>query len=96
MNSVNRVEEKVLAHKIVTEGRKHTEISGVREVVSFDDLSAVLKTGCGELTIEGKELSVNTLDTEKGIVILDGKIDGIFYSDENDRQRKGLFGRLKG
>ncbi|MBO5415806.1 MAG: sporulation protein YabP [Clostridia bacterium] len=81
-------------HGIALEMRKHMEITGVREVVSFDDVCVVLKTVCGELTAEGKEMKINILDTERGVVTLDGKVDAIFYTDTTDTPHRGLFGKL--
>ena len=82
------------AHAIRLDMRKNMEISGVCEVVSFDDTGAILTTVCGELTAEGRGIKINVLDTERGVVTLEGDIDAIYYSDNDERQKKGLFGRL--
>ena len=82
------------AHGINVNMRKHMDISGVKEVVSFDELGVVLKTLCGELTVEGKDIKVSVLDTDRGVVSLDGRIDALFYSDNEDAKKHGLFGKL--
>jgi len=74
--------------------RKQMTISGVSEVESFDELGAVLQTCCGELTIEGKDIKIGTLDSERGVVELEGRIDALFYSDTEDGKRRGFFGKL--
>jgi len=94
MNSINNKEDNRAAHKLMLDGRKHLEINGVREVISFDELGVTLKTALGELNIEGRELTVTTLDTERGVVVVDGKVDGIYYSDGEDGKKRGIFGRL--
>ena len=81
-------------HGIALDMRKHMEITGVREVVSFDEVCVILRTVCGELTAEGKGMKINVLDTERGIVTLDGTVDSIFYTDTSDTPRRGLFGKL--
>ena len=75
--------------------RKHFDVNGVKEVDRFDDLCVVLKTVCGELTVEGKDLKISVLDTEQGIVSLDGRIDSIYYFDTEYKKdaKKGVFGR---
>ncbi len=79
-------------HKISLDKRSHLEICGVSEVVSFDDASILLVTDCGEMNIEGKELKIGVLDTERGLVELDGRVDAIFYSEERGAKRGRLFG----
>ena len=74
--------------------RRHMEISGVQDVVSFDELGIILKTICGELTVEGKDIKVGVLDTDRGIVTIDGKIDSIFYGDLDEDKKRGFFGKL--
>ncbi len=74
--------------------RKKLEVSGVLEVVRFDDNFAVLKTVCGELNVDGKNIKIGVLDTDKGVVFLDGDIDAIYYSDENKAAKPGFFSKL--
>ena len=57
------------------------ELSGVEDVVSFDEAGAVLRTGLGMLAIDGEDLRVVKLDLAGGCLQLEGKIGGLFYSD---------------
>lgn len=79
---------------IKLESRKHLEIIGVKEVISFDEESVVVNTLCGILNVDGKELKVSVLDTDKGVVTLDGVIDSIYYTDTKSDEKHGFFGRL--
>ncbi len=74
--------------------RKHFDVNGVKEVESFDEESVVLRTLCGLLNVDGKELKISVLDIDKGIVSLDGRVDAVYFSDEKDNSGRGLFGRL--
>ena len=74
--------------------REKLDVSGVVDVIRFDDLCVVLQTHCGELTIDGKNIKISVLDTEKGVVSLDGVIDAIYYSDDNKKEKRGFFGKL--
>ena len=73
--------------------RKQLEVNGIIDVIRFDDLSVVLQTVCGELTVEGSSLKMSVLDTEKGIVSLDGQVDSIYYSDDTKEVKKKFFGK---
>ena len=82
-------------HEIIISERRSLRVSGVRDVDSFDEGGAVLKTDMGELTVEGEELKIGTLDTERGEVSLSGKINGLFYSDDGQSsEKKGLFSKM--
>jgi sporulation protein YabP len=74
--------------------RKHLEVNGIIDVIRFDELAVVLQSVCGELTIEGNGLKMSVLDTDKGIVSLDGQVDSIYYSEDTGDGKKRLFGRI--
>lgn len=84
-------------HNITLRDRSALSISGVTAVNSFDDATVTLSTTRGEMTVEGEGLQVSTLDIDRGEVILDGKVNGIFYTgDGEDRAGRGWLGRLFG
>jgi len=79
-----------MTQRETAEGKKHTlcvtararaSLTGVCDVQSFDERVVILKTDCGEMTVEGEELRVGTLDVEKGVVELTGRISALYYSD---------------
>ena len=82
-------------HEVAIKGRNHIDITGVSEVLSFDDLSVTMVTVAGEMTVEGSDLKIGVLDTERGVVAIDGKISAVFYDDgEASGEKKGIFGKL--
>ena len=84
------------AHKVILENRSGGTITGIQDVVSFDENQIVLDTDMGLLTIKGKNLHVSRLTLEKGETDIDGSIDSLAYSS-NDAYRKSgesLFTRL--
>ena len=84
------------SHSITLNMRKEMSISGVKEVESFDDISIVLITVCGEMTVEGESLKVGSLDNDSGIVSLEGKINSIYYTDKSNGEKKGFISKLFG
>ena len=85
-----------MAHKIILNNRNQGNLTGILDVISFDENTIVLDTDMGLLTIKGKDLHVNRLSLEKGEVDLSGNIDSIAYSDVHAEQKQGenLFARL--
>ncbi len=68
--------------------------AGVSEVVSFDEMSVVLVTSCGVLTLEGDGLHIARLDLEKGETDITGHITGMFYAKAREKGG-GFFRRGK-
>jgi len=80
-------------HDCHIHSRSHVDITGVSEVISFDEGSVALITVCGEMTLEGQDLRIGTLDTEHGLVSVDGKISALYYLDGAAKKRRGFFRR---
>jgi sporulation protein YabP len=81
-------------HEFCVKMRKEMNILGVKEVESFDDASVILHTQGGEMTVEGSGLRVGTLDVERGVVTLSGRIDAVYYSNDQREKKQGFFNKL--
>lgn len=81
-------------HEIYLRHRREMNINGVRDVDSFDEQAAVLQTQDGELTVEGEGLKIGTLDTDKGIVTVSGKINALYYTSDESKEKRRLVSRL--
>ena len=82
------------SHEIRIGQRKEMSVSGVKEVMSFDAESVVLRSVCGEMTVEGSGLKVGALDTDRGVVTLSGRIDALYYSADKSEEKHGFFSKL--
>ena len=69
-------------------------MTGVTEVVSFEDSAVVLQTSLGTLIVQGRELQLKTLSLEGGQVAVDGTISSLVY--EEPRSGGGWRHRLFG
>lgn len=74
-------------HNIMMNARKHIEISGAVNVLSFDDEQVVLKTTMGLCCIQGKALTVSKLDCEGGEVFVDGELCAVYYPEQSEEKR---------
>ena len=66
-------------HRLQLEGREKLSISGVEDVVRFDENCIVTTTGAGTLIISGEDL-------HGGEMQVDGRIDALSYEDTEARQ----------
>ncbi|MBE5972193.1 MAG: sporulation protein YabP [Lachnoclostridium sp.] len=82
------MEEKLgLSHKLELYNREKGTVTGVLDVISFDENTIVLDTDMGLLTIKGKDIHVSRLSLEKGELDLEGRTDSLVYSS-NESYRK--------
>lgn len=82
-------------HDLTMRGRKVLEITGVKQVESFDNEEFLLETTMGFLSIHGQNLQMKNLDVDKGIVSIKGKIyDLVYLDDQGPVKAKGFFGKI--
>ena len=81
-----------LRHNIIIENRKKTVISGVKDVIGFDNESIALITEMGNLTIRGTDLKMNGFSVEKENLEIEGLIVAFVYT--TDQKKAGLISRI--
>ncbi|WP_243423338.1 sporulation protein YabP [Intestinimonas butyriciproducens] len=80
-------------HNVILENREHLSVSGVSEVISFDENQVSLVTSMGILTVGGQQLHVEKLNLEMGEISIAGQIEAMVYEEEQLR-RRGFWSRL--
>ena len=83
-----------MPHKLTLEQRQKLSMSGVTEVVSFDEDAVVLKTALGTLVVQGQGLQLKQLSPDGGQVAVEGNIGALHY--EEPRNISGWRSRLFG
>ena len=81
-----------LPHKLTLNERNSLSVSGVSEVISFDDAAVVMRTGMGLLTVHGQQLQLKNLSLEGGMVAVEGNVAALIY--EQPRADRGFLGRF--
>ena len=85
--------EEHLPHKLQLNERRQLTMTGVAEVVSFDDSAVVLHTSLGTLIVQGRELQLKTLSPEGGQVSVEGTVTALAYEEPRlGGWRQRLFG----
>ena len=85
-----RMEEKQLSggHKIWISGRKNGIVTGITDVLAFDETEILMDTELGMLSIKGKGLHISKLNLEKGEADLEGQVDSLTYSAKGHKKKK--------
>ncbi len=84
-----RKSEPLIQHKLQLTDRKELQLFGVKEVIRFDEMSVILSTTGGKLTVRGGNLKMGSLNVGSGELLLSGSIDALSYSAQGD-EGKGL------
>ena len=89
----NTIERKQTAtgviQNLILENRGKLSISGVIDVLSFDDQVVMVETELGLLTVKGENIRINKLSIDTSEVIVEGDISYLAYSDKEIDKNKG-------
>lgn len=84
-----------IIQNIVLENRKKLSISGVNDVLSFDDQVVIVDTELGLLTVKGENIKITKLSLDTAEVIIEGEISNLSYSQNNQEKNAGtLLGKI--
>ena len=91
----NNVNSSIMQN-IVLENREKLSVSGVNDVLSFDDQIVILETQLGLLTVKGENLRINKLSIDTSEVVVEGEISYLAYSEVNQNKSSagGLLGKI--
>ena len=92
----NIMQSSSVVQNLILENREKLSISGVLDVLSFDDQIVILETELGLLTVKGENLRINKLSLDTAEVIVDGEIYNMGYSDKDLEKKSGggLLGKI--
>ena len=76
-------EENKIKHNITIANRQNISITGVLDVISFDEEMIVAETEMGIMILKGMNLHVNKLDLNRGDLDIDGEIYSLLYEEKN-------------
>lgn len=78
-------------HRMILEDRERMSITGVIDVLSFDEESIIAETEKGMLILRGNNMHVGKLNLDEGEVSVDGLIDTIEYNEGGISKGKNSF-----
>ena len=72
---------------LILENRGKLSISGVLDVLSFDDQVVIVETELGLLTVKGENLRLNKFSIDTSEVHVEGDISSLTYSDSKTLEK---------
>lgn len=84
-----------IIQNLVLENREKLSISGVLDVLSFDDQVVIVETELGLLTVKGDNLRINKLSIDTSEVVVEGEIYNLAYSENDlDKKSSSILGKI--
>lgn len=89
-------QRKITKHELILIDREQLQVTGVKDVESFDNEEFLLSTEFGYLNVRGENLHIRNLDLEQGIVAIEGIIIDMGYLNDgySTEKAKGFFSKL--
>ncbi|MDR1753819.1 MAG: sporulation protein YabP [Eubacterium sp.] len=81
-------------HNFIMENREKVILSGVTEIISFNDSEIDLFTELGELKMKGDKLEIINANKEVGDMQIIGRIDAVWYGNDKYRSPDNFITRL--
>ncbi|MGL5244163.1 MAG: sporulation protein YabP [Sarcina sp.] len=94
---MNNKKEEFLDNKkssLSLDDRRKLSLTGVLEVISFNEEKINVNTKLGPLTIKGEGLKMNKLDVQNGEVIISGYIYSLNYTGKQAKSKKRFLAKL--
>lgn len=84
-----------IVQNLILENRNRLNISGVLDVLSFDDQIIIVETELGMLTVKGDNLRINKLSIDTSEVIVEGEVVSLIYSNkELEKKGESFLGKI--
>jgi len=74
-------------HRLVIDDRSALMMSGVADVVGFDDNRIELCGTFGGIDVLGEGLKISSLDLDEGKVSISGRIDAVAYGENREDKK---------
>ena len=82
-------------HSLHIDRRENVLVTGMLDVISFDEESVIGETEMGVIIIRGGNLHVNRISLESGELSVTGEVESVTYESPGGQVKaKSLLGRL--
>ncbi len=95
LDEKNSYKNTEVVQNLILENRQKLNISGVVDVISFDDQVVMVETELGLLTVKGENIRINKLSLDTSEVIVEGDISYLAYSEKTvDKSKSNIISKI--
>ncbi len=92
---MEEIKKAVKSHSLSLKDRKNMNITGVSEIISFDETCVSLEINEYQLNIYGTCLKISAFSNDSGEVSIDGVVDSVVYAGKTQSSyRRGILKRI--
>lgn len=97
MDDISKLNQRTAKkHNITINNREDIKMSGILDVLSFDEELVICQSDIGVLVLKGAELHVKKLDLDNGVLELTGYIMGLQYEQDHvlSKNKPSIFSKI--
>lgn len=90
------VEEKkrVCMHNVFLENRNKLNVTGVLDVLNFDEQVITVETEMGVLAVKGSDLKLNKYNLDDTELSIEGEITSLIYEDKMNKKNESILAKI--
>ena len=93
MGEIGKVPAKLNGQDLNIQNREKIRVTGVNDIIGFDETFVDIDTELGKMLIRGEGLKIARLSLEQHELVVNGYIYSCEYEDTN-KAKKGIVGRI--
>ena len=90
----NEEKNKICVQNIFLENRKSLNVTGVLDVLNFDEQMITMETELGILVVKGSDLRLNRYNLDDTELMIEGEICSLLYEEKTSRKNEGLLAKI--
>ncbi len=97
MDDINKMNQRIgKKHNITINNREDIKMTGILDVLSFDEELVICQSDIGVLILKGMNLHVKKLDLDNGCLELTGYVIGLQYEEDHvlSKNKPSLFSKI--
>lgn len=86
--------KKICMQNIFLESRNKLNVTGVLDVLNFDEQIITVETELGVLIVKGSDLKLNKYNLEDTELSIEGEINSLIYDDKVSHKNESLLAKI--
>ncbi len=86
--------KKVCMQNIFLENRNKLNVTGVLDVLNFDEQMITMETELGVLIVKGNDLKLNKYNLDDTELMIEGEISSLLYDDKVNHKNESLLAKI--
>ncbi|MBO5143346.1 MAG: sporulation protein YabP [Clostridia bacterium] len=86
--------KKICMQNVFLENRNRLNVTGVLDVLNFDEQTITVETELGVLAVKGSDLKLNKYNLDDTELSIEGEICSLAYEDKINKKNESLLAKI--